>query len=196
MRKTTEKLALKAVKECNSDGLNFKELCAEDQHLLLKWFETFRRLAVENERESAEPFCYFASDAEGDIEYNKTDRFSYGRSGGNPLFTFPPAAIDRDSVIEECAKVCAGIGQDWPAMSDTPHPEYIAKKLRALKSQPAAPDPRDEVIRLSRETLAGIVSADYRKWEELANAEEFVRWAKSKANHTLAAIDKVMKEGK
>ena len=67
---------------------------------------------------------------------------------------------------------------------------------RALKSQLAAPDPRDEVIRLSRETLAGIVSADYRKWEELANAEEFVRWAKSRANHALAAIDKVMKEGK
>ena len=105
-------------------------------------------------------------------------------------------AILRDSVIEECAKVCAGIDQDWPARSDTPYPEYIAKKLRALKSQLAAPDPRDEVIQLARETLAGIVSADYRKWEELANAEEFVRWAKSRANHALAAIDKVMKEGK
>lgn len=103
-------------------------------------------------------------------------------------------AILRDSVIEALQ-----LAHDHMRLY---LPHYTEKHnvfdtvTRALKSQLAAPDPRDEVIRLSRETLAGIVSADYRKWEELANAEEFVRWAKSRANHALAAIDKVMKEGK
>ena len=39
---------------------------------------------------------------------------------------------------------------------------------------------------LLRATLRGIVEADWRKWEELAHAEEFVRWAKSRAAHALA----------
>lgn len=37
-----------------------------------------------------------------------------------------------------------------------------------------------------RETLRGIAEADYRKWEEFASPEEFVRWAKSRANHALS----------
>ena len=41
-----------------------------------------------------------------------------------------------------------------------------------------------EIDRL-RETLVGIANADWRKWEELASPEEFVRWAKSRANHAL-----------
>lgn len=36
------------------------------------------------------------------------------------------------------------------------------------------------------ETLQGIVDADWRKWEELASPEEFVRWAKSRCNAILA----------
>jgi len=36
-----------------------------------------------------------------------------------------------------------------------------------------------------RETLQAIVDADWRKWQELASSEEFVRWAKSRANHAL-----------
>lgn len=39
---------------------------------------------------------------------------------------------------------------------------------------------------LLRATLRGIVEADWRKWEELAHAEEFVRWAKNRAAHALA----------
>lgn len=35
------------------------------------------------------------------------------------------------------------------------------------------------------ETLRGIAGADWRQWEELASPEEFVRWAKSRANHAL-----------
>lgn len=38
------------------------------------------------------------------------------------------------------------------------------------------------------ETLQGIADADWRKWEELASPEEFVRWAKSRANHMIARI--------
>ena len=36
-----------------------------------------------------------------------------------------------------------------------------------------------------RETLQSIVDADWRKWQELASPEEFVRWAKARANHAL-----------
>jgi len=36
-----------------------------------------------------------------------------------------------------------------------------------------------------RETLQGIADADWRRWEELASPEEFVRWAKSRAAHAL-----------
>lgn len=35
-------------------------------------------------------------------------------------------------------------------------------------------------------TLRGIADADWRKWEELASPEEFVRWAKSRASHAIA----------
>lgn len=38
------------------------------------------------------------------------------------------------------------------------------------------------------ETLKGIVAADWRKWDELSSPEEFVRWAKARANHALAII--------
>lgn len=36
-----------------------------------------------------------------------------------------------------------------------------------------------------RETLRGIAEADWRKWEELASPDEFVRWAKSRAMHAM-----------
>ena len=40
-----------------------------------------------------------------------------------------------------------------------------------------------------RETLQGIANADWRKWdEEMRSPGEFVKWAKSRAQHTLVAI--------
>ena len=46
------------------------------------------------------------------------------------------------------------------------------------------PYTHEELARM-RETLQGIADADWRKWEELATPEEFVRWAKSRAMHAL-----------
>lgn len=46
-------------------------------------------------------------------------------------------------------------------------------------------DIRQEVI----ETLEMILAADWRKWEELASPDEFVRWAKSRANYALSIIN-------
>ena len=43
----------------------------------------------------------------------------------------------------------------------------------------------EEEIETLRETLKSIVDADWRTWQELASPEEFVRWAKSRANHAL-----------
>lgn len=42
-----------------------------------------------------------------------------------------------------------------------------------------------EQVRVLRETMQGIVSSDWRRWEELASPDEFVRWAKARANHAL-----------
>jgi len=42
-----------------------------------------------------------------------------------------------------------------------------------------------ERIATMHEALHGIVTADWREWQELASAEEFVRWAKSRALHAL-----------
>lgn len=46
------------------------------------------------------------------------------------------------------------------------------------------PYTHEELARL-RETLQGIADADWRRWEELATPDEFVRWAKSRAAHAL-----------
>lgn len=46
------------------------------------------------------------------------------------------------------------------------------------------PCTHEELARL-RETLQGIADADWRRWEELATPDEFVRWAKSRAAHAL-----------
>lgn len=53
--------------------------------------------------------------------------------------------------------------------------ESAGRAMRAAKA---------DIERMS-ETLRGIVEADWRKWEELARPEEFVRWAKARANHAL-----------
>jgi hypothetical protein len=40
-----------------------------------------------------------------------------------------------------------------------------------------------------RETLQGIANADWRKWdEEMRSPDEFAKWAKSRAQHTLVAV--------
>lgn len=40
-----------------------------------------------------------------------------------------------------------------------------------------------------RDTLRGIAESDWRKWdEEVRSPYEFVKWAKSRAQHTLVAI--------
>lgn len=53
--------------------------------------------------------------------------------------------------------------------------EAAGRAMRAAKA---------DIERMS-ETLRGIVEADWRKWEELARPEEFVRWAKARATHAL-----------
>lgn len=55
-----------------------------------------------------------------------------------------------------------------------------------VAAQPSVPvDIRQEVI----ETLEMILAADWRKWEELASPDEFVRRAKSRANYALSIIN-------
>ena len=43
----------------------------------------------------------------------------------------------------------------------------------------------DEENTFLRQTLKKIVDADWTDWQELADPNEFVRWAKARANHAL-----------
>lgn len=58
-------------------------------------------------------------------------------------------------------------------------------RLYGNQSRGEPVDIRQEVI----ETLEIILAADWRKWEELASPDEFVRWAKARANYALSIIN-------
>jgi hypothetical protein len=45
-----------------------------------------------------------------------------------------------------------------------------------------------EAMKQALETCDGIAKSNWREWEELASAEEFERWVKSRANHTAIAL--------
>ena len=83
--------------------------------------------------------------------------------------------IDRDSVIEECAK--------FFDLDDTAlfFGGRVAEELRSRKSQPAQPDPRDEALRLAREALTHAQNQAY----PFGGLELFAK--------ALAAIDEVLK---
>ena len=192
MRKKTEELWKEAGFEQTVSDIPAWEGYAED-------FETFRRLCIENERECAKPYALIQTTKNGEefIHYE----FSLGQWGAEDntvvVFTFPPADTDRDSVIEECARECecAGVNSDkWDC----------AAAIRALKSQLAAPDPRDEVNKL---VVMGFWEEEYPqftqglKWHEmvepltaeqannlvsqLRKSDEVIRLLKEKFEHIL-----------
>lgn len=128
MRKTTEELWKQALAEQTVDS---------------DVPETFRRLVIENERESAEAVATVnhcrrnSIDWHIDYEELPTDA---------PLFTFPPAAIDRDSVIEALQ-----LAHDHMRLYLSHYTEkhnVFNTVTRALKSQLTALDQRDEVNKL------------------------------------------------
>ena len=82
MRKTTEELWKQALSE-QTVGSDVPE--------------TFRRLVIENERECTEPIAIANSTLCGVVFCETTGPLI---PCGTKLFAFPPAAIDRDSVIE------------------------------------------------------------------------------------------------
>ena len=51
-----------------------------------------------------------------------------------------------------------------------------------------------EILKQALKSFEHIVNADWRKWEELASPEEFVRWAKSRANHTATSLRQAIAE--
>lgn len=109
--------------------------------------------------------------------------------------------IDRNAVIEECAKVCDELDRNgyiyetYDGVEASPaEAGHCAAALRALKSQPAKPDPRDEALRLARDAIQDLRSG----WiyiRETHGDLYGVGWdrAESKADEALAAIDEVMK---
>lgn len=69
----------------------------------------------------------------------------------------------------------------WLADKILAYGDYAKEAAEVLRQQ------ADEIERL-RETLVGIKDADWRKWQELASPDEFVRWAKARANHALEDV--------
>ena len=57
-------------------------------------------------------------------------------------------------------------------------------KILCLLGMDEGGDPVKAVERM-RDTLRGICDADWRRWEEPASPDEFVRWAKARASHAL-----------
>ena len=45
-----------------------------------------------------------------------------------------------------------------------------------------------EVMQMALETLDNMVKVDWREWDEFASVEDFVRWAKSRANFTAETL--------
>ena len=127
MRKTTEELWKQALSE-QTVGSDVPE--------------TFRRLAIENERECAEAVGVTASLPGTNNGYTFVAFNGSDVPVGTKLFAFPPAAIDRDSVIEALQ-----LAHDHMRLY---LPHYTEKHnvfdtvTRALKSQLAALDPRAE----------------------------------------------------
>ena len=168
MRKTTEELWKQALAEQTVDS---------------DVPETFRRLCIENELECAEAKAFI--DEIGNLQHYTKSDFKQCKYGGlETLFTFPPAAIDRDSVIEECAGIC----DRFQARNVGMQPAECAGAIRALKSQPAAPDPRDEVIRLARVAIDAHLNPC-----GCFNGCEFCN-GKATLSEALSAIDKVIGE--
>ncbi len=63
--------------------------------------------------------------------------------------------------------------------------DSIIAELSGVRAQADARQVSAEAV----ETLEMIVAADWRKWEELASPDEFVRWAKSRAAYALEKIN-------
>ena len=124
MRKTTEELSDLVDAEFGGDPDAF--LKNTD-----KWLETFRCLCIENELECAEAVGLASPMPGTNSGFTMVTFEGKDVGAGTPLFTFPPAAIDRDSVIEECAKAFDICSEDVSMK-----PAYVAIVLRAMKSQP------------------------------------------------------------
>ena len=169
MRKTTEELWKQALAEQTVDS---------------DVPETFRRLVIENERECTEPVAIVNSTLCGVVFCETTGPLL---PSGTKLFAFPPGAIDRDSMIEALQ-----LAHDHMRLY---LPHYTEKHnvfdtvTRALKSQPAAPDQRDEALRIARAALDELSKLGNGKL--VGNSVGNVL-----ASEAIAAIDKVLKEGK
>ena len=73
--------------------------------------------------------------------------------------------------------------------------EYLQSELTRLRAQLSA---KNALIEEARETLKGIADAPRKNFDDIGddNAEEFRRWAKSRARYILAKLAAELEEGK
>lgn len=72
-------------------------------------------------------------------------------------------------------KLAERYGNDHGDVDAANHAWYECKRFSRV----------DEENAMLRETLKSILDADWTTWQELSSPEEFVRWAKSRAQHAL-----------
>lgn len=116
-------------------------------------------------------------------------------TGWIPLYAAPPAA-QADEYDRELSAVMPTDFKDWWE-SPSERPQIAARVIQSLREREDFSWQAAQAVDLEqvRKTLQGIVDADWRKWEDLATADEFVRWAKSRASHALTIIDQQAGKG-
>ncbi len=118
-------------------------------------------------------------EASEDIEQAALEKWLYDKCPSGDVESVQRQWLESYEYAELAGKMeqAAQINHLQMALADTEALE-AETSARCLKQA--------EQIEMMRSTLHGIVDADWRKWEELASPEEFVRWAKSRANHVLS----------
>ena len=107
------------------------------------------------------PFCYYVTNAEGDVEYNGIPQMSDGRIGA-PLYTEPPASSQLLAAVKE---LIAATGERYMGVPDHVDPgvkrDGLSRRLDAWVGLLAAvnveevraPHPRLAEVLLLRNTI-------------------------------------------
>lgn len=85
----------------------------------------------------------------------------------------------------EAADGGSALTAELGALADQFECHALSRSIDDVEAAGRAMRAAKDTIERMRQTLLGIVEADWRHWQELADPNEFVRWAKARANHAL-----------
>jgi hypothetical protein len=88
---------------------------------------------------------------------------------------------DKDRITELEAQLATA------TESNALNARHLAQALAKLIRKNDELSEARKVAEMMEETLEGIAKANYREWDELAEPEEFVKWAQSRARNAINA---------